>query len=106
MVRTIAERWILCMLASAQVSLTCFFGIEKHRRKFSSMMRSITKWLVFTLTAGTPVVFFPRFKVNYIRCFLSNFWFHNFKSNIVKMQRYIHLRAIGNSIQKDRGTFR
>ena len=73
LVRAVAERCVLGLLAGAKISLLGFVRRVFHRRKFRPLVRTVAKGLRFASTTGAPPVIFTLFDINSAGCFRCNF---------------------------------
>lgn len=74
--RPVTERPVFGVLAATEINGLCLGCLERLGREFASLVATITKWLVFAFSAGTPVISFSSGDLNGIRRFLCNGGFH------------------------------
>ena len=78
-VRTITDRFIAGIFATAEMYSFIFGSVKIVWFKLRSHIRSIAEWLVSTFSTSAPMIFTTRFNIDVIGAFLCNDWFgHRF----------------------------
>ena len=74
--RSVAKHAVFRVLAAAKINGLCLGCLKGLGRELTALVAAITKRLIFTLSARTPVIGFSGGNLNGIRRFLCNGWFH------------------------------
>jgi hypothetical protein len=92
-VRPIAQDPVLGLLATTKINGFGFGRFVCFRRKSAAFMTTVTKGLIFTLTAGAPIVGFTRSDFNAVRGLLCNMSIHeDLQWEMIELKRHSFLK--------------
>ena len=74
--RSVAKHAVFRVLTAAEINGLCLGCLKGLGRELTALVAAITKGLVFTFSARTPVIGFSGGNLNGIRRLLCNGWFH------------------------------